>query len=136
MKSPTLFITILMGASFFSGMKTYLKQSERYQQWKTTALPKRHEMIFGVYAETVKKINVTLKVDESFVLSAPGVDTALLAYALFPRKIWQLQVETEFMESIMELQPSPYPRLTLEHYRGMKHIVLRPETLAQGGVLE
>jgi hypothetical protein len=115
MKRSVIICSILLVGALYSGASTVVYRIRLCAEWYKTPSADRADRILGEYAPVVRKIR-SLVPEEDGILLVSNMDPAPLPYALFPRKIWQMQTEPETNAVFMDLPPSPYPLRSPESF--------------------
>ena len=114
-RSVKLIGLILMAGAIFSAVATIIPQWQLHSAWQRLAPDKREGFVLGPFAPLVRQVNAQVQPFESILLVST-LDPGLLPYALFPRKIWQMQTDPETNALFMDLPSSPYPRRVAESF--------------------
>jgi len=114
-QSEKLIGLILMVGAICSAVATFIPQWRLRAAWQQLSMEKRDGFVLGPYAPLVRRVNAQVRPWESILLVS-ALDPALLPYALFPRKIWQMQTDPETNAFFMDLPLSPYPKRAMESF--------------------
>ncbi len=108
MRRPIVICAILLAGALYSGATAIVTQVRYCVEWHRTPAKDRDELILGDYAPVVRKVRAQVREEEGILLVS-DIDPAPLPYALFPRRIWQVQTEPETNAEFMDLSPSRHP---------------------------
>jgi hypothetical protein len=125
---------LLLLAALTSGILTFSARFRLWQEWRNAPAEVRNDMVLGMFGPAIHKIRATVPENEGLLLYSE-IDPALFPYALFPRKIWQLQTDPETNSVYMDLPPSSYPRINPERLPVSWVLDIRLVTIAIGGEL-
>lgn len=114
-RSEKLIGLILMAGAIYSAVATIIPQWQLRSAWQQLSPEKRDGFVLGPYASLVRRVNAQVQPSESILLVS-ALDPGLLPYALFPRKIWQMQTDPETNALFMDLPPSTYPHRAAESF--------------------
>jgi hypothetical protein len=134
MRPPIIICSILLAGALYSGATSIVSQIRLCAEWGRTPEADREALILGVYAPAVQKVRAQVPEEEGILLVS-DMDPAPLPYALFPRKIWQMQTEPETSAVFMDLPPSPYPMRPPESFPVSWRLDLREANSEAGGEL-
>lgn len=91
-------------------------------------------MVLGMFTPSTLKARASIPETEGILLFS-GIDPALLPYALFPRKIWQIQTDPETNRIYMDLPPTPYPQRQPESFPAPWELIITQDSVMMGGEL-
>ncbi|HEY5998013.1 MAG TPA: hypothetical protein VI078_01755 [bacterium] len=77
--------------------------------WRHGPADAKEYLHYGPYREVFAYADAHIPPTASLLLFSEW-DPALLPYYLYPRRIWQVDVEPEYNHVLMRLPPSSYPR--------------------------
>lgn len=134
MRRAVLPCAVLLGGALFSGAAAIVAQVDDCVTWGRTPARDREALVLGEYAPAVARVRAQVPENEGILLVS-DIDPAPLPYALFPRRIWQTETESESTRMFMELPPSPYPKRSPESLPVSWRLDLRRDNAAGGGEL-
>lgn len=120
--------------SLYGGGVVIEERLRLLEWWRHLPVAKREGAILGPLAPLVANVCQHVSPNEGLLLFSP-LDPALIPYVLFPRKIWQIQVEPESNAFYMQLPPSPFPRRRPEDFPAVWRLNYMPDNASQGGDL-
>ena len=125
---------LLLLAALTSGILTFSARFRLWQEWRNAPAEVRNDMVLGMFGPAIHKIRATVPENEGLLLYSE-IDPALFPYALFPRKIWQLQTDPETNSVYMDLPPSSYPRINPERLPVSWVLHIHQDNVMTGGEL-
>lgn len=134
-RSDKLIGLIFMAGALCSAVATIIPQWQLLSVWQQLAPDKRVGFVLGPFAPLVRQVNAQVQPVESILLVS-ALDPGLLPYALFPRKIWQMQTDPETNALFMDLPSSPYPRRAPESFPARWRLDVQLEDSKVKGVLK
>lgn len=125
-------LTLLFFAALGSGLLTYRNLRDLSETYTAADPVMRRFMLYGPLAPLVAQAEVQLP-PQSRLLLISDADPALIAYGLFPRRIWQTTVDQALQPMFRDQNSSPYPERPPDSFAVDWVISLTPENFAGGG---
>lgn len=113
--SSRVIVALLLVAALAGAVREGGQCLKQVGQWRKGPTDVRERLQFGSYRE-VFSFSGSRVSPKASVLLLSDWDPALLPYYLYPRKIFQLDVDPETNQDFMKLPPSPYPRRRPESF--------------------
>lgn len=127
-------LAILFLGAFLSGITTYGNLQDLSATYADAPPDMRRFMLYGPLVPMIAQVEARVPPQSPFLLIT-DVDPALIAYALFPRKIWQTSVDTALQPLFLPTVRSSYPERPAETFAVDWVLHLRPDNLPLGGEL-
>lgn len=125
-------LTLLFFAALGSGLVTYRNLLDLSETYTAADAEMRRFMLYGPLAPLVAQAEVRLP-PQSRLLLISDADPALIAYGLFPRRIWQTTVDQALQPMFRDQSSSPYLARPPDSFAVDWVISLTAENFARGG---
>jgi len=132
--APRLVIVALLLGALFSGFITSRNLRDLAETYRTANQELRLFMLYGPLTPMIAQVEARTAPTSSILLITDA-DPALIAYGLFPRKIWQTTVDSALQPMFVPSSHPAYPQRSAESFDPDWVLLLTPENMASGGKL-
>lgn len=137
---PTLTARIALGlllaGALVSGFVTWRNLHDLSRTYAAADAGMRRYMLYGPYLPLLDSVERQVPPGDGLLLAADAaIDPALLAYGLFPRPLWQPDVDPEMRVFFADVPAAPFPRREPGSFPVSWLLHVTPENLPQGGAL-